>query len=535
MSYLYFPKIKQMTLTGLFLAIVGLLFSILPTSTMASPQVEIVVNSPTIYPPYGGGMCDSGWNQIDGYNGAPAYLTLNTDGSWPSTNWGEWHPDLPASGVYKVEAFIPTHAPMHWNCPPLDINWDTTQAPYTIHHANGDTSLFGNQQPLFNSWLDLGSYAFSAGSGGWVELHDLNTESALSHTISFSAMRFTLESTDTTPPSGGITSPVSGSTFGPATIAIKADAWDEQGGSGVQYVKFWALYDGQWHTISTDSTPPYESDWSTPVNLRSQQVVLTIHVIDNAGNTAMDPGGTRTINFVQSENNPTVSENWVPSDKRAYLNQRSLSPSGDYKCGAASVAMVLAMNGVIGRDYNAMATKANQIYVPQNPLWSLKQNLSDHGLNSLALYLSVDAGWEALKGEIDAGFPAIILSDRFTEGHYFVAVGYRQNGGVRELIAYDPYGQWQGSWWQYDVNSTSSSSEKGKWVYYNFDAVWGYDGSNGWILEASTQNREANEDLLTGIPTTPPDLVSDEPETIGLYPHISVIVDYKVYLPLMKQ
>ncbi len=168
-------------------------------SAVVTPPEEGVIEVPNIVPPYGNGMCDSAWYGYTNDRGYSAYLTLNTNDPNQSTNSATWTPNLRQAGYYKVEAYIPTHSPVNWQCPSLYIQWDTSDARYTIHYADNQTTVSKDQAPLFSAWLDLGTYYFNAGTGGWVELTDLNGEANLSHSISFSAMRFTLVST--APPS----------------------------------------------------------------------------------------------------------------------------------------------------------------------------------------------------------------------------------------------------------------------------------------------------------------------------------------------
>jgi hypothetical protein len=119
-------------------------------------------------------------------------LTLNANDPLHSTNLGEWHPVIPQSGYYEVEAYIAAHAPISW-CTGAGrtIPNDTTDAHYFIHSADGVTARALSQYPLSNAWLDLGEYYFNAGSAGYVSLTDLNGELEYSTTASFSAMRFT--------------------------------------------------------------------------------------------------------------------------------------------------------------------------------------------------------------------------------------------------------------------------------------------------------------------------------------------------------
>lgn len=103
---------------------------------------------------------------------------------------------------------------------------------------------------------------------------------------------------DTTNPDGTITAPAGGSTFGPGAVSFTADAWDNAGGSGVNRVEFYIFYDGTWHYIDQDTSAPYGITWNTPAGLGNQQLIFTIHVIDNNNNRATDAGGYRYVNFV---------------------------------------------------------------------------------------------------------------------------------------------------------------------------------------------------------------------------------------------
>jgi hypothetical protein len=184
--------------------LVTMSFPILGFVPPAFAEVQTSVDvAPTLHPAYGSGMCYSGWHQP--YAGGP-FLTINTNSPAQSTNWAQWIPSLPTTGSYKVEALIKSHGTIYWNCPSLvrTLSWDTTDARYTIHAPGGDVAVARNQAPLFDQWLDLGTYNFNAGTSGWVKLTDLNGEPNLSRTISFSTMRFTLMSVPTSNISGQV-------------------------------------------------------------------------------------------------------------------------------------------------------------------------------------------------------------------------------------------------------------------------------------------------------------------------------------------
>lgn len=164
--------------------------------------VEVTVKEPTrLKPAYSGDMCGSAWHKLTGFGGSPAYLTLNVQTAGQSTNSAEWVPDLPAAGEYKVEAFVPDHPPIEWQCPAKSIPRDTAKARYTIIYAGGSKTVEGNQGPLANGWLNLGTYSFNAGAGGKVTLSDLTGEESYSRTVAFSAVRFVKSAPATPQPS----------------------------------------------------------------------------------------------------------------------------------------------------------------------------------------------------------------------------------------------------------------------------------------------------------------------------------------------
>lgn len=189
--------------------IVGLLFIMtslsLPVLSQAAVRpalsetppvpVEVILEEPTAYHPPIGPCDETFWYEIINDRGHNVYLTLNAHDPADSTNWAEWIPDLPEAGYYQVEAYITWHSSIIWCTGDEIIDFDTTDARYTITHAFGDTTVSRSQTPLANQWLDLGEYYFEAGTDGKVVLTDLNGEDEFTRTVSFSAMRFTWKRT----------------------------------------------------------------------------------------------------------------------------------------------------------------------------------------------------------------------------------------------------------------------------------------------------------------------------------------------------
>ncbi|NJN67761.1 MAG: hypothetical protein HC884_14150, partial [Chloroflexaceae bacterium] len=99
---------------------------------------------------------------------------------------------------------------------------------------------------------------------------------------------------DTEKPTGSITSHTDGSSTNNPGFTITADASDNAGGSGVGKVEFYVHYDGGFNLVCTDTDAPYACDWDGS-SIKDQQLIFTIHVFDNAGNRAVDPGGYRHV------------------------------------------------------------------------------------------------------------------------------------------------------------------------------------------------------------------------------------------------
>jgi hypothetical protein len=76
-------------------------------------------------------------------------------------------PDLPRAGRYEVRLA---------HC--YNVR-RATNAPVTIHHADGETKLRINQQqepPHGRLWRTLGTFRFAAGTNGWVRISNEGTE-----------------------------------------------------------------------------------------------------------------------------------------------------------------------------------------------------------------------------------------------------------------------------------------------------------------------------------------------------------------------
>lgn len=154
--------------------------------------LPLVIETPVLNPTYGDGICDSGWYRYPNQRGRYAYLALNANSADQSTHTASWHPDLPVSGEYRLEAFIPAHNAINWECPEKTIPGDTIRAAYEIVHANGISLKPVNQAAYANEWVNLGIFHFNDETQAAVHLSDVTGEQNQTRTLSASALRLTL-------------------------------------------------------------------------------------------------------------------------------------------------------------------------------------------------------------------------------------------------------------------------------------------------------------------------------------------------------
>jgi N-acetylmuramoyl-L-alanine amidase len=154
--------------------------------------LPVTMEAPSLSPTYGDGMCDSGWKRYTNSRERDAFLALNAQDEGRSTNFAAWAPNLPLSGEYQIEAFIPAHGAAAWQCPDKTIATDSEQSTYDISHANGVSTVTVNQAQSSGAWANLGVFHINEETNPRVKLRDLTGETQDSKTVSASAMRFTL-------------------------------------------------------------------------------------------------------------------------------------------------------------------------------------------------------------------------------------------------------------------------------------------------------------------------------------------------------
>jgi hypothetical protein len=133
---------------------------------------------------------DASWHGAScGYSGYTAW-TYATDGG--PENSATWRPNLPSAGRYRVFVHIPQ------GCGLGASPYASSQARYRIRSADGEATRLVDQNTA-TSWVDIGSYNFSQGQGGAVELYD-NTGEPMSaaKVLFFDSIKWVPDNTTTT-------------------------------------------------------------------------------------------------------------------------------------------------------------------------------------------------------------------------------------------------------------------------------------------------------------------------------------------------
>ena len=99
-----------------------------------------------------------------------AWYTWSVDSPASSANWGEWRPNIPATGRYRIDVYAPY-------C--RTGRGETGSATYTISHAGGAGTRTINLQANIGLWTTLGEYNLSQGNGNVIRLTDLTGDSGL--------------------------------------------------------------------------------------------------------------------------------------------------------------------------------------------------------------------------------------------------------------------------------------------------------------------------------------------------------------------
>jgi hypothetical protein len=136
--------------------------------------------------------CKLGWTSTNQGSGGHHWLTPNVARQTESTNFAVWRPNLRAEGRYRVSVFVPAHGSrVPWSCGAVSAVYDSSNAIYVIQHRDGIARVALDQAPLNDMWTDLGTYAFAAGTAGYIVLTDLTGEVTNTRWVSIDDARFT--------------------------------------------------------------------------------------------------------------------------------------------------------------------------------------------------------------------------------------------------------------------------------------------------------------------------------------------------------
>jgi len=208
---------------------------------------------------------------------------------------------------------------------------------------------------------------------------------------------------DATPPDGRITSPTNGSRIGPdmTSVAIRAEAWDNPGGSGMDRVRFFVTYNNEPVHVCTDMDDLPSCQWTIPAGLASQQLVFTIDVLDRAGNIRHSAGGPIVVTY-QPAPSPTPMP---PPDYRGSLHifAPSFYESDQPVAFSAKVenptnrSNTYTVDVLLRRDGNTVASQTRTVSVPGGSYVRLDINLGIQPAGSYSARAELKLGAASLQ------------------------------------------------------------------------------------------------------------------------------------------
>lgn len=133
------------------------------------PSLEVICDNDKPAVTLSGSWANNTLNEADQRYGLSVEQVAAGDGSSTAT----FRPNLPSSGRYKVFARWTSHENR------------ATNAPYTIHHANGQETIRVNQEENGGNWVLLGEYEFVSGTAGQVVLSNHADEWVVADAVAF--------------------------------------------------------------------------------------------------------------------------------------------------------------------------------------------------------------------------------------------------------------------------------------------------------------------------------------------------------------
>lgn len=167
------------------------------------------------------------------------------------------------------------------------ISW-TTDVAATSQVEYGTTVSYGSMTTLNSTLVTSHSQTLTGlttGTAYHYRLHSKNSSGT--ETVNGDAVFSTSSSTDTTPPTVSITSPVTGATV-TGTVTVSGNASDNVGVASVQF-----MLDGA-NLGSAETATPYQANWDTTTASNGTHA-LTAKVLDAAGNVGNAVGVSVTV------------------------------------------------------------------------------------------------------------------------------------------------------------------------------------------------------------------------------------------------
>lgn len=191
-----------------------------------------------------------------------AWYTWSVNTASGSTNWGEWRPNVPAAGRYRIDVHIPyCHTGRS----------ETGSATYTITHADGTTTKTISHQANVGLWATLGEFTLNQGNGNVIRLTDLTRDSGLG--VWFDAVRLLPLGSPPPPPPPP---PPTATNVDPADGVWKNNravtfTWRVANPETVQYTTLQVATDAMflnvlvnqsWWGVATTHTHPFSADYA---------------------------------------------------------------------------------------------------------------------------------------------------------------------------------------------------------------------------------------------------------------------------------
>lgn len=148
--------------------------------------------------------------------------------------------------------------------------------------AATNTWLGEDLEPPYELTVDLSAYA---GTTRWVSMDVIdqaNPENVAGPADLHGNITIVNGSSDLTTPTGRITQPAAGDVLTNHILTLEAEAEDLN--SGVKEVRFYCYYDGSYHYMGTDTSPPWSLNWNAYGQINtSQKIGFTLDVVNNNG------------------------------------------------------------------------------------------------------------------------------------------------------------------------------------------------------------------------------------------------------------